>query len=279
MARTAPVLLAITSDQHVCSTVGLCPPEGARYDDGGRYTPSKPQLWLWENWVSFWQGCADLRDRTKAKLICVYNGDATDGGAHHGTTQTVSDDPEVQSYLAARVFSVPRDLKPSASYMIRGTAVHVGGDSAPNETALAKHLHCTRDPDTDAWASWHLRLRVHGRLFDFQHHGRMGTRPWTRPNAVMALAAQVWMEHAQLGLEAPALAVRSHQHRWGDSHDAFPTRVIQTPAWQLKTAFIHRVGPESIADLGGVLCLVEPDGTFEVIPKLYRPAQPTEQRV
>jgi len=269
-----PVLLAVNADEHACSTLGLCPPEGVRYDDGGRYTPSKAQLWLWDCWNNFWSETEAIRQKVNAILINVYNGDATDGGAHHGTTQTVSSDPEVQDYIAERVFSVPKALKPKKSYMVRGTAVHVGGDTAPAETALAKHLRCERDPESDSWASWHLRLNIYGRILDFQHHGRGGTRPWTSQNVVSALAAHIWMEHKLAGLPSPDIAFRSHVHRKGDSYDAFPTRVIVTPAWQLKTSFVHRVGPESIADIGGVLCLIQPDGSYEVTFKTYSPELP-----
>lgn len=275
MAAAKPVLLVVTSDQHATSTLGLCPPEGVRYDDGGRFEPSKPQLWMWECWTRFWAYVAAERRAHASRLICVYNGDATDGGAHHGTTQTISDDPEVQSYVSERVFSVPRDLKPDKSYMVRGTAIHVGGDTAPNETALAKWLHCDRDPETRAWAAWHLRLAVHGLLIDFQHHGRAGGRPWTAQNAVSGLAAHIFMEHTLARMRPPDLAFRSHVHRFADSYDAYPTRVVVTPAWQLKTAFVHRIGPESIADIGGVLCLIAPNGDYEVTKRLYRPALPT----
>lgn len=272
--KPQPVILAVTSDQHVSSTVGLCPPEGVRFDDGGRYDPSKPQLWLWECWTDYWQTVESLRRELKARLFCVYNGDATDGGAHHGTTATISNDPEVQSYLTTATFQVPRKLKADKSYMVRGTAVHVGGDSAPNETALAKHLNCERDPETDSWASWHIRLPIHGRIFDFQHHGRVGTRPHTKQNALSALACQIWMEHSLKGLRHPDVAFRSHRHTFGDSENAYPTRLIQTPSFQLKTAFAHRVVPESIADVGGVICVIEPDGQYRVIPKLYPVALP-----
>lgn len=274
MAR--PVLLAVTSDQHVCSTVGLCPPEGVKFDEGGRYTPSKAQLWLWDCWQNYWNAAAAWRREAKAKLVCVFNGDATDGGAHHGTLQTISADPEVQGWLAERVFNVPRGLKPAAQYMVRGTPVHVGGDTSPAEAALARYLGCVRDPETDAWAFWHLRLNINSLRLDCQHHGRMGTRPWTQYNVVLGLAAQIRMEYDGLGQVAPDLAFRSHQHRFADSGNAYRTRVIQTPAFQLSTAFVHRVSPETLADVGGVLCLVQPDGSYEIRVKRYRPDLPTE---
>jgi hypothetical protein len=231
---------------------------------------------LADRWAAFWADVAAERKRHKALLYNVYNGDATDGGAHHGTTQTISNDPEVQAYVTEHVFAVPKALRPDKSYMARGTAVHVGGDSAPAETALAKWLHCERDPETDAWASWHLRLLVNGLLIDVQHHGRAGQRPWTRQNALNALAMQIFMEHTLRKERAPDIAVRSHQHQFGDSYGASPTRLIQLPAWQLATAFVHRVAPENcdLADIGGVIVPVMPDGSYEVIPKLYRPALP-----
>jgi len=267
-----PVVLAITSDQHVNSTVGLCPGEGVRLDDGGRYEPHKAQIWLWERWLSFWHDVDQLRRRHKAKLVTVYNGDAVDGD-HHQTSQIVSRNMEVQGYMVSRVFSIPRDLKPDTAYMVRGTETHVGPSGA-SEESLARHLQCERDPVTETWSTWHLRLHVHGRLIDCQHHGRTGTRPWTKQNALSALACQIWMEHRLADERHPDLAIRSHRHVHGDSFDAFPTRLIQTPAWQLKTAFAHKVAAESIADVGGVIVVVYPDGQYEVIPKLYRPDRP-----
>jgi hypothetical protein len=277
MAKARPIVLALTSDQHTCSTLGLCPPEGVRFDDGGRYAPSKAQLWLWDAWTDFWRAVAAARTHHHARLICLYGGDATDGGAHHGTTQTISDDPEVQAYITEATFAIPKRLKPDQSYMVRGTAIHTGGESSPQEQVLAKWLACKRDPETDAWAPWHLRLEVNGCLLDLQHHGRAGARPWTRQNALSALAAQIWMEHSVRGERPPDLAIRAHQHRYGDSYDAYPTRVLVLPAWQLATAFVHRVAPEEcdLADVGGVICTVFPDGSYDIAPRLYRHALPT----
>ena len=61
-----PVVLAITSDHHTGSTLGLCPPEGVRLDDDGSYKPSRAQLWLWANWLDYWKAVAAIRDQHKA---------------------------------------------------------------------------------------------------------------------------------------------------------------------------------------------------------------------
>ena len=82
------------------------------------------------------------------------------------------------------------------------------------------------------------------------------------------------MEHALRRERHPDLAIRSHRHQYGDSFAAFPTRVIQTPAFQLKTAFGHKVAANNIADIGGILLLLHPDGQHEVTPVLFQPSLP-----
>ena len=261
-----PLLLAITSDHHTNSTIGLCPPEGVKLDDGGRYLPGKVQRWMWECWEDYWRKIKTLQHETKAELWCLFNGDLVDGGPHHGTTQIVSANLEIQSYIADRTFGVPLALNPSHTFVVRGTEAHVG-PSASSEEALARHLKAERDGDR--WSFWHLRLEERGTRLDCQHHGRSGFRPWTEQNALALLANQIFLEHARKGIPHPQLAIRSHFHKYGDSHDASPTRVIQTPAWQVKTAYAHKVVPESIADIGGVSILLQEGNPPTVQAHLY----------
>jgi hypothetical protein len=270
-----PVVIAITSDHHIGSTLGLCPPEGVRLDDDGTYHPSKAQQWSWECWEDFWRIVGEIRQRAKAQLWCVYNGDLAEGD-HHGTSQIISRNPEPAAYLSERVFSVPLALKPNRTFVVRGTEAHVGPSGATEE-AWARRMNAEREPLTRTWSWWRLRFTVHGTRFDFQHHGRTGTRPWTKASVVGALAAEIFYEHSAAGIPHPHLAIRSHRHQYADSHDAHPTRVIQTPAWQLKTAHAHKVVPESLADLGGLIVTVAPDG-YEVARHLYKPALPPEWR-
>lgn len=266
------MVVACTSDLHVGSTLGLCPAEGVILDDGGRYEPSKAQLWVWGCWGLYWSEVAEIRKRLKAELYCVYNGDAFDGD-HHNTSQIITRHPEPAAYIADRVFSVPRSLEPDRQFVVRGTETHVG-PSGSSEEAFARSLRAERDPTNDRWSHWRLKLDVHGVRFDFQHHGRVGTRPWTRNSAIVALAAEIFYEHAANGYPHPHIAVRSHRHIYGDSYDAHPTRVIQTPAWQIKTAFAHKVAAESLADIGGIIVVVQPNGQYEVVKKLYKPELP-----
>lgn len=92
------------------------------------------------------------------------------------------------------------------------------------------------------------------------------------------LAWQIFIEHSRRQLEPPHLAFRSHFHKFGDSGSSVPTRVIQTPAWQLKTAYAHKVVPESIADIGGVIVVFREGQRPDVRPVLFQPELPKTWR-
>jgi hypothetical protein len=273
VASKRPVVLAITSDLHANSTIGLCPNERIRLDDGGYYEPSKVQAWLWENWLDYWREVAAERDRQKARLWNLFNGDLFEGTSHHGTTQVVSSHPEPQSYIADRVFSVPRALRPERVFVVRGTEAHVGPSGA-SEEAFARSIKAEQDPGSKRWSWWHLRLEVFGVRIDAQHHGRTGARPWTRSTGASTLAAEIFYEHAARGIPHPHLAIRSHKHTYIDTFSAHPVRLLATPSFQLKTAFGHKVVPESIADVGGYIVTIFPDGTYDVRVKLYQAELP-----
>lgn len=272
MSKARPVLLAITSDQHSNSTIGLCPPQGTRLDDGGTYQPSVPQRWLWDNWLDFHARVAELRRALKARLVYVVNGDAFDGD-HHETTQIITRDEDSQAYIATEVFGVVRDLKPDQMHVVRGTRVHVGS----KEEGLGKFLGAVRDPVTKNWSAYHVRLNLNGLRVDCQHHTSVGGLPWTMPGGVARLAFRTRVEYLDRGLTPPDLIIRSHKHVHCDSYDAHKTRAIVTPAWQLKTEFGHRVAPDSIADVGGLIVVIQPDGRYEVRKYLYTPALPEER--
>ena len=258
---------------HCGSTLAACPPEGVVLDDGATYQPSAVQVYLWERWCDFWgQAFAWAKD-TKAETWIVYNGDLFEG-SHHGTTQIISAHPEPQSYVASRVFGVPAEFHPRHTFVVRGTEAHVGPSGATEEY-FAKKIGAEENPETKRWSWWHLRLDIHGVRLDFQHHpSTRGSLPWTRPQAAQRLAFRIWSEHRLRELPHPHLAFRSHLHVHSDSYDAYPTRAIVTPAFQLKTAHAHKVASDSIADIGGVLALIESNGKHTIRNVFYLPDQP-----
>lgn len=268
------VVLAVVSDVHCGSTLAACPPEGVKLDDGGKYLPSKLQSWIWGNWCDYWNAIGAFTKQHEADLYIVLNGDSFEGGPHHGTTQIVSANPEVQAYLADRIFGVPRALNPKHLFIVRGTESHVG-PSGSTEEAFARSIRAEKDAESERWSWWHLRVTVYGVRCDFQHHpSTSGNLPWTRPQAAQRLAFRIWSEHKLRDFEAPHYAFRSHRHVFSDSGDAYPVRAIITPAWQAKTAFAHKVAADSIADIGGLAVIIQPDGSHQLKRFLYPPSLP-----
>lgn len=266
-----PTVVIDTSDHHSNGSTGLMPPQGVVNDDGLQILPSKAQRWTWEKWLDFHRKAAAFRKEWHARLVCILDGDMFDGAYHHGTTQTVTGDPEAQKYIIDEVFKPVLQLSPDEIHVVRGTISHVG----QSEEALGKALDAVKDPDTGKYSSFHRRLLIHDKLIDIQHHGRSGARPWTKPNALNLLACQIFMEHALRGERHPDLALRAHVHKFGDSEHAYPTRVVITPSWQLKTSYAHMKATEELSDIGGVMMLIRPDKPVDVVPVLYPVALPT----
>lgn len=267
-----PIVLAITSDQHNGSTVALCPPI-IELDDGGSYESSKAQKWLWQCWWEFWDRVKLEQQAHKAQLFTVFNGDLVEGN-HHGTTQILSGNPTAQSKVVDACLKPVLALKPDAMFFVRGTEAHVG-KSAAYEERIALGLQkdgwpVHGDPDTGTASWWNLRMELQGVRLSAIHHGRFGQRPWTEGNVVYNLAAEILYRNAALNEPYPHIAFRSHYHRFFDTHEAHPVRVIQTPAWQLHTAHTHKVVPESVASIGGVIVVIK-DGSYEVKPVLFKP--------
>jgi hypothetical protein len=195
-------------------------------------------------------------------------------GDHHGTTQILSGNPTAQAAVVNACMARVLAEAPDQLFFVRGTEAHVG-KSAAFEERIALGLQkdgrpVCGDPATGTASWWHLRMEVQGVRLDFAHHGRYGQRPWTRGNVVLNYAAEIFYDHAAQGVPHPHVAVRSHQHRFFDTAAAHPTRVVQTPAWQLATAFIHRINPGALAHVGGVILTIV-DGVLTVHPVMFRP--------
>lgn len=274
-------VLAVVSDLHCGSTVGLCTPEPVELDDGGTYLISPAQRWLYDNWLDFWTRVGNAK-RTAGWCGVLVNGDAVDGD-HHGTVQIVSRDPGVQMWILKKVFEPALRLKPDWIGVVRGTEAHVGKNASVEESfarwLVKEGFRVPKDRETRMQTAWHLNAEIEGTLLSATHHGRIGNRPWTKANMVLNLAAQVFYEYAARGERHPDLAIRSHFHTFQDSYDAHPVRVIQTPAWQLATAYAHRVVPELLADIGGLILTFEKGKPPQVERVLYQPKRASTVRV
>ncbi len=260
------VVLAVVSDLHTNSTIGLCPPY-VELDDGGHYRSSKAQRWLWRNWKAYVDRVQQTAERENGRVITVFNGDINDGD-HHDTPQIISRNEATQLKIAVESARPLVDISEKV-FVVRGTEVHVGKSGSMEET-FAADIGAVQNPETDAFSWWHLKLTAAGVSLDIAHHASMGRLPWTRSASANKLAAVTMFEYMNRNEKPPDLVIRSHQHRWSDSWDAYRTRAIQLPAWQLATAYVHRLNPGALADVGGLIIVCR-DGSYTVDKCAYVP--------
>lgn len=244
-------------------------------DDGGYFHPSKAQKWLWKGWETYWDTVEErLGKGDSLHVIC--NGDAVDGD-HHGTTQIVNRNPNVQLDILKRCWEPVLDRfgdRLASAVVIRGTEAHVGPSGCTEESfakwLLAQGVSIPEEDGTGNKSHWHFRGWYEDILVDATHHGRMGGRPWTKLSAVATLAAEITLEHAMVNETPPHVALRAHYHQYADSGLNYPTRVIQMPCWQIGTAFVKKVKPESLTDIGGIILEIDGDD-LQIDPIKWKP--------
>lgn len=267
-------VIAVVNDLHCGGSTALCPTR-ISLDDGGEYLSSKAQQWIWGCWEEFWQRVETVRQTLGAHHIQIFNGDLVEGN-HHGTTQIMSGNPNAQAAALNAALSIPLALKPDEMFFVRGTGAHVG-HSASAEERIADGLRRDKrpvmvDPGTGTSSWWHLRAEVHGVLIDVAHHGRTGQREHTRAGAASLHAHDILLSHVKSGDRYPDLCLRAHYHRFNDSNDACPVRVITNGAWQIGTEYVHKIAADSLADIGGLIITVDDSG-YEVEKVCFTPSR------
>lgn len=266
------VVIAVTSDLHCGGTTALCPPHIA-LDDGGEYVASKVQQWLWQSWGDYWKRVAQVKKAHKgAKFYQVFNGDMIDG-SHHGTTQILSGNPNAQAAAFNAALKIPLALDADKMFFTRGTAAHVG-EAACAEERIADGLRRDKrpiqgDPETGTASWWHLRMDVEDVLIDVAHEGRTGQREHTRGNAANLYAHDILLSYVKRGERPPDLCIRAHHHRFNDSYDMCPVRVITSGCWQFATGWANAKFADTVPDTGGFIVVVK-DGEYEVEKVQFR---------
>ena len=267
-----PVIVAVVSDMHTNSTVGLCPPR-FQLDDGGEYVASKAQRWLWRNWVHYWARVQVKAEELNAKVITVFAGDVYDGD-HHNTPQIVTRNLSDMKRLAWQVLE--RGVQMSEQvYVIRGTVSHVG-EGGWLEESLANDLdNAVHDETSASW--WHLPLIVNGVFFDIGHPRQRGQLPWTASNWANRFAVETMLDY--YGTRCPDVVIRAHRHKIisSDSERRGP-RVFGLPAFQLATGYVHGFKPGALADIGGMIFVCQ-DGRYEYEMVRYEPKRRAPVRV
>jgi hypothetical protein len=276
MTKKQNIVVAISSDHHTNSTIGLCKPY-VELDDGGQYKSSKAQRWLWQCWNEYVEKVKTAVNDHDAKLVSVFNGDIFDGD-HHNTSQIITRNESTMLKMAHDVTRPLVDVS-DAVYVVRGTEAHVG-KSAGREEMYADDIGAIRDKETGSASWWHLPLNVNGVTFDIAHHGSLGRLPWTKPNATNRIAAAALVAAAEAGAKPPNLVLRSHLHQYADSGQNYSkTRVISLPGWQIATAYVQRIAPGALADVGGLIVTCKTDGSYFVDVVRFRPTARKAEKV
>ena len=234
-------IIAIVSDLHVNSAVGLFPPN-TRLDDGQTVGPSDSQKWLGRKWLEYWKSVESIADKLKAESItAVVNGDWGDKNKHSKFQLLEPENMDVVlDWMKAAIYPA-RKLCGERIYVVRGTEAHTGG-SGWLENRCAKEIKAQIDPLTGLSSFWVLRLNPDGVRILIAHHPMTNSRvKWTKGSAANRAAASVALDYYNEP-ERPNLAVFGHVHHAEDSYDNQPVRVIYSPPWCLVNSFTHRLG-------------------------------------
>lgn len=247
--------LLFLGDTHIGSTVALCKPI-TELDDGGTYHASPLQRSLYRGWQALQEAISKL----PSPPLLVINGDIVEIDSKDRSFQIITRNRTTIRSMASEVLDEVAKLC-SGVYVVRGTAAHVG-KSASMDDAVGDDFDAPGHTK-GSHSFWWLPLIVEKVRFDIAHHAPMSGIPWNQNISAINIAARIRFACMERGEKPPDVVIRSHQHRWADSHDAFETRVIQLPAWTYATEFINRTNPGAIADIGAAFITVD-NGEYDV---------------
>ena len=247
--------IVVVSDTHCGCRLGLCPPTGAKTDDGGRYMPSRLQNVVWDWWTEFWEEWVPNVTHGEPYAVVV-NGDMIEG-VHHRATSQISHNIEDQCDIALEVFEPIVEKCGGRFYMIRGTPAHVG-EQGVHEERLGKQLKAIQNEDGQ-YARYELWKKFgQNHIAHFNHHIGTTSSSQHETSAVNAELVHAFVEAGRWGRSPPAVVVRSHRHRCSEiripSQHGYSISLV-TPAWQLKTPFAYKVAGarQTTPQIGGTL--------------------------
>jgi len=272
-ARTprTPSCWVYVSDLHCGCQMGLCPPEGARLDDGGRYKPNRIQRAVWGYWRQFWDAWVpEVTDGAPVGVVVV--GDSLDG-VHHGSVGQISHNLSDQARIAYEVLAPVAEYAEGRLHILRGTEAHVG-PSAQEEERLAERLGAVpnRQGQRATYELWQTIRDPQGRpaaLVHCLHHiGTTGSNAY-EATAVHKELTEEFTEAARWGERRPDYIIRAHRHRLLRSEIATGGRqgkadAIVLPGWQAKTSFAWKIAGGRLAppQFGGVVIIATKDEVY-----------------
>lgn len=244
--------LIVVSDLHCGCQLGLCPPEGAKMDEGGTYKPNRVQRKMWAYWLDFWGRWVPWATHGEPYSVLV-NGDAIDN-EHHGSSSQWTHNTKDQRECAEAVLRPIVD-KCERLFMTRGTGVHDGESGREIET-LARTLGAVRQDGKAAPYDW--RIRVGSAIIHALHTIGTTSSSAHEASAVNAELTAEYVESARWRFTPPDYAIRSHRHRCIvvdiDTANGYGAGIV-TPGWQGKTPYVWKIAGGRLAppQFGGVM--------------------------
>jgi hypothetical protein len=240
--------IIVVSDLHAGCQYGLYPANlKIPLDGGGVYNASPGQQQLWECWNYFWHDWVPHATHNE-KFVVVVNGDAIDGGAHHGNNTHITANISDQVNIAYEILAPIRD-KASKMYLVKGTESHVG-KSAEYERYLAERLNVE--------TSWDLWLELQGKLCHFAHHIGTTQSTFYASTAPLKELVEMYNTAGRWKNRPPDIVIRSHRHQCIEvrvpSDTGYGTSAT-TGCWQLRVPYSYRLlqGRAGLPDIGGHL--------------------------
>lgn len=263
-------ILAVVSDTHIGSTVGLCPPK-IKLDDGGHYVASRAQRAVWKAWLEYWDIVTEMKQDLDARVITVLNGDTVDRNKHTAHQSITTNEATVITIAASAL--APAICVSDRLCIIRGTAAHVGRGANLEEQLSNEYnddfLILDKQSGTRTWWRWHPEIE--SVKFDIAHHPATSSRrPWTKDAAAARLSALLRVEYLEAGLEIPDIAIRAHMHMAASSGRFTKPETFAMPSWELNCHFAHRLGSTPPVEPVGGLIFVLKNGKYDVELKVWK---------
>lgn len=252
--------LAVVSDLHVGSTVGL--PAGKQYilPDGQRLHASPAQLWILDCWNKFW---AEFHKIPAKRSAIIVNGEFCEG-EHHAAAQIVGQ-AEVMEAMAVELMR-SHVGKVDRLFVVRGSTAHSKQQGMADET-VARELGAVRN--AAGWRSdYRWRIDVGGVIIDAAHHIMGNGVPWTNGNNVRRALMTTVLRAIERDEAPPHVMIRSHVHNPAQ-YEFGGRRIYITPSFKLRDEYAHKIGA-GLAPIGGLLITVD-NGAAEVITRTFKP--------
>lgn len=265
--------VVIVADDHSGHPFALPPTaDGWEKADGNFEGNNEWQDLLWKHWISYWRRVGDLR--MDGPLIVVHAGDAVEG-SHHGIVQLITSriDEQERMHISSMRTGLQLagfDARRDTLIYLSGSEAHTGVGNASTERIMRALLDVEKLDG--ACIRYRLYATVNGVLFDVAHHGyRLGSREWTRTNAMRAYLSSTWTSCLKRKRQMPRYVVRAHRHTYGhasleDDDGNIVSEAFLMPAWKLRDDHVASFAPEAIASIGLLAFTVDEDSRSQKYP-------------